>query len=322
MLIDLTLNNPQFAKLRTLKPTPSQNSLAIPNSALPKAIKAGLQEIYLAMTGEKLDDAKCTLLATFDNGEFHRLYGPAVYRQGEQLILKWGDEALPVTIDGQDFVVGGLSGELVREKYGRYDESTLQWFLEAEDGSEYTFKAIIKSADYKVPIEPAKIKAQLKKGNTQALLSLVAEPGSNSESSNGRPRIEVDLANAFDIRSAIPQDFDDEGKPLQGQLEFICWGAQRIKTSWGSTYALRIPAQPGLEAFIEEGQVGTAWSQKSINAYCEGGYAPTEAEPGLITIIATPWANDPSKRSYKASVSGGAWLDDGDGIDLSFISVA
>lgn len=321
MLIDTTLNNPQLAKLRTLKPAPGQNTLAIPNSALPKSMKAGLQAVYLAMTGRNLDESACTLLATFAEGEFHRLYGPAVYRNGDELMIKWGDEMLSVAIVGSEFAVGCASCELVREKFGRYEETTLDAFVEAADGNEYTFKAVIKLANYKIALEPAKIKAQLKKGNVQALLSLVAEPGSASSSQSGnRPRIEVNLSDAFDIRSAIPQESDAEGEPLQGKLEFVCWGAQPIKTSWGTTYALRIPAQPGLEAFIEEGQVGTAWSQKSINAYCEGGWAPTEDEPGLITIVATPWASDASKRSYKASVSEGAWLDDGEGLDLSFIA--
>lgn len=317
-VLDLSIQNPQFAKLRTLKPAPGQNSLAIPNSALPKSVRAGLGLAYKTFTGKGLPADESAMFATFADGEFSRLYSPAVYKVDGALVLKWGNELLPITIDGQEFVIGEGNGELVREKFGKYDETLLSYFIEDEDGNEVTFKAPIKAKNYKEAIEPAKMKAQLKKGNMAALLELVAEPGSVGEA-NKRPKIDVKLDQAFDIRQVVLAQPTEAGAQA---LEFICWGAQRIKTSYGNTYALRIPNQPGFEQFMSaEESVGTAWSQKSLNTYFEGGFAPTEENPATLTLTATPWQNDATKFSYKAHVEGDCWLDDEDeGLDLSFIA--
>ena len=93
--LNLTVSgNETLAKLQKKKYTDDFTN--IPNRVFKGSLQADLNTIYSAITGQSLDGDAHTFTVRANDTVFSRLYTPAVYSQGDHLIVKWGNEEIPL----------------------------------------------------------------------------------------------------------------------------------------------------------------------------------------------------------------------------------
>jgi hypothetical protein len=125
----------------------------VPNSALPESLKAGLNAVFQALTGEELDPSSSTFTVRADaNGVFKRLYSPTVFStETKGLVVRWGDRDIPLTLaPGKvttEAAPKGAKFTFKEESIGKYTEAVLSVSV-TSDGTLYTLPIPIRSADF------------------------------------------------------------------------------------------------------------------------------------------------------------------------------
>ncbi|CBA17840.1 hypothetical protein AHIS2_p033 [Acaryochloris phage A-HIS2] len=93
--IDFTINNSILSALAA-KSWKDQMTV-FPNARLKGALRSTIERAYSALTGKPLDNEGNTWTIKADsNGAFKALYGPAVYHNGESLVVRWGQEYINI----------------------------------------------------------------------------------------------------------------------------------------------------------------------------------------------------------------------------------
>jgi hypothetical protein len=94
----------------TLKEFPDKwNDIAL--GGLVDAEKDGLIKLLVLLRGDFNDHTK-VLLVEADNGILKRIYGPSIFRDGDRLVLKIGENLFPIAEDKGALKVGELTGSL------------------------------------------------------------------------------------------------------------------------------------------------------------------------------------------------------------------
>jgi len=165
----------------------------VPNRALPPVYKEALTAIYTGLTGNDLPEEGSTFTVRSDaNGTFKRLYSPTVFSTEDKgLIIRWGDEDIPITVDGGKLSATngqkGLKLSFKEEQVGKYTEPVLSVGF-SSGGTLYTLPVPIRSADYENKLTSDILDVLLSE-NPEAIAEQVAvasDPSKRGESSGER----------------------------------------------------------------------------------------------------------------------------------------
>jgi hypothetical protein len=180
--VDLSLENPVFFALSTVQS--SNPWVQIPNKALPKSLLSDLAIIYRDLTGEEIDlQGGCTVLGHFsEDGRLKQVYGPAIYlsQSSENFVIRWGNEEIPLTTDGTNFVAGEVTFGLADCEFGKYTDLGLQAAIEV-DGDILTFAFPIRKEDYKQVLKAKAVELMLKNGFSSIVDLFKKSPSNTAE---------------------------------------------------------------------------------------------------------------------------------------------
>lgn len=190
--IDVNLSERNRARLETK--SYESNYTDVPNRALPETLKAELEVIYEALTGDSLPEDSNTFTVRADNGTFKRLYSPTVFStEGNAgVIIRWGDRDIPV-----EFVNGKIKvdGAATKTKFafkddtiGKYDEPVLSVSI-AKEGTLYTMPFPVRSADWENRMTGDILDALLEESPDKIAENL-AVAGDPSKRGEGGPRLQ------------------------------------------------------------------------------------------------------------------------------------
>jgi hypothetical protein len=102
---------------------------------LAESLDTGIEFWSTGVLPESLDSTKGLLKLAYDeNGMPNALYGPTICRNGNQLVLSYGDFEFPVNNEKNTLIIGGLQGNFEIEKN--------------QDGSKKFLKARLADKDY------------------------------------------------------------------------------------------------------------------------------------------------------------------------------
>ena len=276
--LDLSISNPAFAKLQVTKAPEGKRRLAIKSNDLPAAFRAELSaklSAILALDIDSLAEDDALFTATFDeDGDFRRLYGPAVYadanEQGEPcLVIRLGSKVLPLTID-KDKVTYAEAPDadfaIEKVKFGKYDEVCLKAMTYDEETEEvqslHLPLAITRTEGEEFQLDTFLM--QLKKGKVdKALSSLRSAKAGTGGGGNSDP--------VLDVRTM----------PQHVPLTVIDY--KQVKVSYGQQYILTLTNVPGYEGNIK------VWSHRKLNQQLDAGANPIN---GSFTYWQEAWGNE------------------------------
>ena len=165
----------------------------VPNRALPEALRGDLEVIYEALTGDELPSDSNTFTVRADNGTFKRLYSPSVSANEEkQIIIRWGDRDIPVTVDTGKVSVEGADKKVKfafkDDTVGKYDEAVLSVSI-AKSGTLYSMPFPVRSADYENRMTGDVLDALLEEA-PETIVENLAVAGDPSKRGEGGPRLQ------------------------------------------------------------------------------------------------------------------------------------
>lgn len=140
--VNFSSANKVLSKLVVAKKAPG-SWVKMPNKAFSDG-KEVSYKLYKLLTGNEIDPNNTFGLVSFDeNGSFRRFYPPCIYRKDSSVVIKWGDELLPLefTQESQVFSVdkSDVRIELGSAEYGNFKNiSLLASFLDKETKTKYT----------------------------------------------------------------------------------------------------------------------------------------------------------------------------------------
>ena len=272
--LDLSISNPIFKALQSVPPKDGRKSVYLPNKVLPPELFYALSEIYHHLSDEKdtLNEDDVTVAVGFRewNEELtpNRTYTPCIHRDGDQLVLRWSRNYLPICYDedSKQFSCGLSPLELQEQKIGNFQEIVLTGYFDIvvvpeefesvedmdEDAVEENTKTYImhfpvRPKDYKQRLNLSVMKGLLTKKKLGSFLDMIQDKP-ESKSSDGLGRATTD------VRKLDPG-------------EYTVLQATPRKTSYGDTYVLLL--QKDEEAGLYEDT--TAWSYSTINGLLDAG---------------------------------------------------
>ena len=205
--LDFSYDSPVLAPLADLTPPSDKNALNIPVKLLPQTMAKPISVLYEALTGKQLTDDATVFRLVFSSGRAPKLYSPAIYRKDNGLVIRWGNELIPLTIDKSSLTTENaekleLDASFGENKIGRYDESCIHFTLSDFGGyDEIIMPFPVKRANYEEPFDIGKAKIFLKKGNADELINLFSEAKMGS---GGGGKVSGDVYN----NDALPQGVD------------------------------------------------------------------------------------------------------------------
>lgn len=185
MAISITFNKDEFASLAFEEFTGKWNPIAL--SELAEA-EAEIIRTFLIYCGampagedengaelwEGADPTNVLLVRAAEGGILDRIYGPSLFNKEGEVILKLAGCEFPVSVAGNEFKVGTLSGTLsfaseatkIKIKNDAGEEQEIEYFpatldLMPDDGTEIEYKV---NAQFDIQVKPPTVKAALKRG--------------------------------------------------------------------------------------------------------------------------------------------------------------
>ena len=273
--IDLSISNPAFAKLQTVKAPDGKRRLALKSNDLPADFRVELAnrlKAILAFDLASLDEADALFTATFDeDGFFRRLYGPAVYAEtdasGEPgLAIRLGSVIIPLTLDKDKITCAQAPDAdfiIEKTKFGKYDEICLKVMtydeLLDEVHSLHLPLAIARQEGVEFSLD--QFIMQLKKGKADKALGSLRS--ANAGGGNSDP--------VLDVRTM----------PQHVPLTIVDY--KQVKVSYGQQYILTLKEVPGYDGNIK------VWSHRKLNQQIDAGANPVN---GSFTYWQETWGNE------------------------------
>jgi len=286
--LDFSYSNPVLAPLVDLEPPADKTNLDIKLKDLPSHMADPLAAMYKALTNKeaKLDTVVFRLV--FKDGRAPKLYAPALYQFGNNLVLRWGKEQIKfvVTKGALDLVdntaLAGTDATLdtsfAEAQVGKYSESVLELILNDFEGyDEIVMPITVKRANYDEAFEGNKAKQYLKKGNAKELLAMFAELKTGSGGGVTGDVFGNDI---------LPQGVD-----------IVLINAVARETQFGTNYI--ITAQANLEIGLDANV--NFWGFSKVKQKLNKGAVINKDHPAVLNFVKT--TNDKGDIRYNIKLS-------------------
>lgn len=181
----------------------SKGYTPIPNSSLPKSLFSALDTVHKGLTGEPLDPKDNTILIRAINGAYKRAYTPKLYKQGDQLVIRWGSKVIPLKVNKGE-IASTVDNSEVSLFFGLHDfgyepEIALSIDCENQDETVLTIPVGLTEGSELTLTEAQKA---VKKGDIKTLLDKIMEAPANSGS----------YGEGLEVRKLVDLE---EGKPYK-----------------------------------------------------------------------------------------------------------
>lgn len=281
LTLDFSYDNPLFAPFADLVAPEGKTSLDLRLEHFPATYANGFSAMYKALTGAVLEAEATIFKLVFKPGRAPKLYGPAIYKQNDRLVCRWGNAIIELNLGkGCLMPVNGdidqdlISANIDSVKIGKYQESVINIALEEYEGfEELVMPFPIKPIDWQEGFDLVKGKQLLKKGDV-GLISLFAE-----------------LRTEHSKNSANSIVYGNDVLPQGVDLQVI--DARACSTLHGISYILTVAAnaEVGLEADVQ------VWAFSKIRKKLEQGAMVSKEAPGLLNF--TKSLNAAGETRYK-----------------------
>ena len=135
---------------------------------LAESLDTGIEFWSTGVLPESLDSTKGLLKLAYDeNGMPSALYGPTICRNGDQLVLSYGDFEFPVTNEKNTLIIGGLQGNFEIEKNQDGSKKFLKVRLADKDyttGEEFVISCLLE--DWENPPTLSELNGKLNKNES------------------------------------------------------------------------------------------------------------------------------------------------------------
>jgi hypothetical protein len=253
-VLNVGTGSPDFAPLAGREYTKSFT--ALPNACLGKAIRIGLDKVYMALTGEELELESNTFLVKAEDGVYSRLFGPILKAgsddvegtQSGSAYIQWGDRYIPVSL-GKEGVTVDINGQAVSLEAefsefnfsGRGTDPSLMISVDEEDGSgQIVLPVAVRFIDWQNPPDTKALNAFMKKGKEADILSQIQQVA--AKGTGGRQQADHDI------------DFRD----LEEGESYTVVGFRKINTQYGESFRILLADYP------VEGETAECWAHASL----------------------------------------------------------
>jgi hypothetical protein len=286
--LDFSYENPVLAPLADLVPPTDKSSLDITLGQLPESMAKPIGVIYKVLTGsEPLEDLTVFRLVFREDKSTPKLYPPALYQKDGQLVIRWGNDLIPVELNGDQYE---LNFDLAR--IGRYEDTSLIVVVPDFGGfDEVTMPFPVKKANFEEEFNLKQAKIYLKKGETDKLVDLLAEPKTGGSDSD------IPLVNTDDL----PQGVD---------IQVV--KARAVNTKFGKNYMLVAKENPDVGLYGPVKFFGFSRIKQKLNS----GALISEEYPATLNF--TKGANDKGETRYEMTFDV-HWPETQDTLKLSSI---
>lgn len=185
--IELSEKNQALLSSRTY----SQVYTEMKNPALPPTLSRDLSIIYEALTLNPLPETGFTfLIRATSEGTFKRVYSPCIYKKDGGLVVRWGEEVLPISmVDGKLTASGDAKVTFKNFKVlGKYDNIAISVTVRNKDCL-ITMPFPIRLADLKAEVSPDLFEALLEDEDYDGILSYVSELKERAEGDEERSNV-------------------------------------------------------------------------------------------------------------------------------------
>jgi hypothetical protein len=284
---------------------------ALPNANMPKALRKGLDKVFIALTGEELPLDENTFLIRALDGVYNRLYGPILKAGSDEVdgtqsgsfYIQWGDRFIPVSL-GKEGVTVEINGQAVNLEAefsefnfsGRGDDPALMIAVDEEDGSgQVVLPVAIRFIDWQNPPDTKALNAQMKKGKEAEILSLVQEVTAKG---NG---------------NASRADYDIEFRDLEEGMSYEVISYRACETKYGVSYRITLVNHPS------EGKTSECWAHSTLRPLLATQPEITPDSPATLNIKEKTVSENDGKTRIRCSMILSAQAEIGDDdLDLNF----
>jgi hypothetical protein len=248
----------------------------LPNANLPRAMRASLDKVYLALTGEDLPLEAASFLVKSDQGVYSRLYGPILKAgsadvegtEAGSAYIQWGDRYIPVFLgkEGLTVDVGGtptvLEAEFAEFNFsGRGNDTALMVAVDEEDGSGQVVMPIaVRFTDWQNQPEIKALNALMKKNRAEDIISLIQAVA---------PRGSGNLSRA---------DHDIDFRDLEEGVQYQVTSYRPVRTQYGDSYRIVIADYPNV------GETAETWAHTSLRPLLATQPEISQEKPGLLVL--------------------------------------
>jgi hypothetical protein len=283
--LDFSFDNPVLAPLESLTPPAGKDSLDIQISKLPDSMANPLKAVYKSLTAKDLREDTVVFRLVFKEDKSPKLYSPAIYSQEGTLVLRWGQEIIPLSLKKSSLTpVEALfegveySATIDKVKIGQYKESVVNFTISDFEGyDEIVMPLVLKGSNWELKQDDflASAKVHLKKGNVEELVGMIYELKSSGGSYSNNPLVSND---------DLPQGVD-----------LLIIKSRKVETKFGTNYVLTARANPeiGLEQDVDF--FGFSQIRKKLNS---GAFIDSDNPATLNFVKGT---NEREEVRYKIS---------------------
>lgn len=292
--IDLSSKNTAFGRLQGKSYAQAYNN--VPNSALSKSLFENLSIVHKALAGAELQLADTTLVIKADCGVFQRMFTPVVGRQGESIVIKWGDQLIPLTADGGKLKGADSKLTLKAGKFnfsGRGEDTCL--FASIKAGADtIRMPLAIRAANWETGIDADELAVMLDDDASQlvALLAELKTGGSGGGTRSDKPVLSL--------------------KDLPEKVSFSVYGARKVQTSYGVNHIMDVEGE--LDGVHCEFQV---WGHASVRNVLLADPVLSKETPGELIVLLKKELGA-GKVKVVASLVVGSFVEDDDSCSIDF----
>jgi hypothetical protein len=282
----------------------------LPNANLPKAMRRGLDKVFLALTGEELPLEENTFLIKAEDGVYSRLFGPIIKAGSDEVegtqsgafFIQWGNRYIPISLgkEGLTVEINGQSVSLEAEFAefnfsGRGQDLALMVSVDDEDGNGQTVLPLaVRFIDYQNQPDVKALNAYLKKNRSDEILTLVQEV---------TPKGKGGFSQA---------DHDIDFRDLEDGKSYTVVGVRPVETKYGPSYRIVLADHP------VEGETSECWAHASLRPLLATQPEISDEKPATLTIRSKETMQDGKVRIRCTLVMSRQESVDADSLDISF----
>lgn len=284
--------------------------VSLPNANLPKAMRIGLDKVYMALTGEELPLETNTFLIKAEDGVYSRLFGPILKAgsddvegtQSGSAYIQWGDRYIPVSL-GKEGVTVDINGQAVSLEAefsefnfsGRGDDHALMISVDEEDGSgQVVLPVAVRFIDWKNPPEVKALNAFMKKGKEAEILSSIQEAAARGTGNRQQADHEIDF------------------RDLEEGESYTVVSYRGVDTQYGKSYRIILADHPA------EGETAECWAHASLRPLLATNPEISVDKPATIHIKEKSTTSDDKIRIRCSMILSQQEEVSEDALDLNF----
>lgn len=186
--IDISLEGKNRARLAMR--TYAKAYTNVPNSALPASLFASLNTVYGFLTnGEALPQEDYTFVVRAKDGEFKRIYSPAVFSNPDAtgLLICWGEVKIPLVIKEGKLQLTTPTGKtkysfkVKTTKVNGYDSVVLLMSYVDPEKEVWNMPFPVRPANFEAGVDESELEFAIENEQLTELLAMIAEPPSPSD---------------------------------------------------------------------------------------------------------------------------------------------